>query len=385
MFSAPLARSASHVRSASHMRSASHVLMVSLVVMLLAVFCAPASASVTFERTPHEDEKGVLEPAPITPERSEQKAWRLKAARRGVYAAIDSAVRWRAAPIDACMRAAGAASGAVAKVDLSLLVDGTPSFKAAPGADPTLVSCITTAIGRQQLPVALHRGVRLSYTATWDASVPAAATPAAKAPAEIPTAPAAAPAAEPATAPAAEPAAAPPVATETPAVDPERDAFSPLVDLELGFGPVLWGGRVDDHEGFTSTSRERTTTLYVRQSDRGTRWLGAPVGIVSYAFGEEGFYCVTLAALGSTTAWKLRQVLAERYGPSRWDTRFGAYYWRGESVVVQLRPVLDTVAVTILDIARARASGLADRLPGDRDDPTEAGKNDRRMPKIFRE
>ncbi|MDP2305773.1 MAG: hypothetical protein Q8P18_07070 [Pseudomonadota bacterium] len=319
-----------------------------MISLFLAALLSDASAAVTFERAPHKDEAGALDPAPISNVRSEVKAWRQKAQRRGVYAAVDAAVRWRAAPIDACVRAAGTAAPVVAKVDIALLEDGQSSVTVGKGGDPTLAGCVAAAIGGQQLPVPLYAGVKLTYTAKWE-------------PSELVVAP---PSAE----------------------DAKRDAFAPLVDAELGFGPIPWGGRPADHEGLYATTTKLATTFYTRQADQLARWMGARTGQVLYAFGEDGLYGVRLAASGTTTTWKLREALVKRYGPSKWDTRFGAYFWRGESVVVQLQPVPDTeiASVTILDIARARKSGLADRLPGDRDDPTSVESN-RRMPKIFRD
>ncbi|MES2643007.1 MAG: hypothetical protein V4850_26215 [Myxococcota bacterium] len=340
-----------------------------MITLLLAALLAPASAAVTFTRTPHEDEKDSLEPAPVTTVKSETKEWRLKAQRRGVYAAIDAAVRWREAPIDACVRAAGATTPVTAQVDVALLEDGRSTVKAGPGADAGLAGCIATALGDQQLPVPLYTGVRLTYTATWDPA-PVVVPP--------PFVPPAAPVAE------VDPGA--PVAPPTPPEDPKRDAFAPAVDVELGFGPIPWGGRAADHEGMYASSTQLGTTLYTRQADTAARWMGATTSLVSYGFGPDGLYAVRIASSGSTTAWKLREALAARYGPSKWDVRFGAYYWRGESVVLQLQPVpnSEVVVVTLLDIARARASGLADRLPGDRDDPTGTTSN-RRMPRIFKD
>jgi hypothetical protein len=346
-----------------------------VITLLLAALLAtaPASAAVTFTRTPHEDEKDSLEPAPVTTVKSETKEWRLKAQRRGVYAAIDATVRWREAPIDACVRAAGATIPVTAQVDVALLEDGRSTVKAGPGADPGLAGCIATALGDQQFPVPIYTGVRLTYTATWDPA-PVVVPP--------PFVPPAAPVAE------VDPGAVSdaPVAPAAPPEDPKRDAFAPAVDVELGFGPIPWGGRAADHEGMYATSTEQGSTLYTRQGDTGARWMGASTQLVSYAFAADGLYAVRIASSGSTTSWKLREALAARYGPSKWDVRFGAYYWRGESVVIQLQPVpnSEVVVVTILHIPRARASGLADRLPGDRDDPTGTNSN-RRMPRIFKD
>lgn len=337
-----------------------------LLASLVAILAGTASATVTFTRTPHEDEEGVLEPAPDTAVKSEMSEWRLKAQRRGVYAAIDAAVRWREAPIDACVRAAGIAPGVTAKVDVSLLEDGRASVKVGPG-DATLAGCVATAIGGQQLPVPLYKGVRLTYTATWD-------------PAPLVVAP---PYVPPSASPAASPDAPPPIAAVTPE-DAKRDAFAPLVDEVLGFGPIAWGGRSADHEGMYATGTKLTTSFYKRQGDIFARWMGASTQLIRYAFSPDGLYGVTVNAGGSTTAWKLREALVARYGPSKWDTRFAAYYWRGETVVILLQSDDENqvAGVTILHMPRARASGLADRFPGDREDPSGKDSN-RRMPRIF--
>jgi hypothetical protein len=111
-----------------------------------------------------------------------------------------------------------------------------------------------------------------------------------------------------------------------------------------------------------------------------------PVQALIYGFGADGLYVVTLGVTGTTAQWQLREALVARYGPSRWDTRFNAYYWRGEDRLVQLGPTPGSAnaVVTLLDIDRAHESGLADRLPGDRDEPG-ATESNRRMPKIFKD
>ncbi|MDP2313934.1 MAG: hypothetical protein Q8P41_13590 [Pseudomonadota bacterium] len=354
-----------------------------LAAWLAAALLAPALAGVTYERTPHEDEAGPLDPAPITAVEREAREWRLKAERRGVLAALDAAVRWRADAVDTCMRAAGAPA-ASAVVDVALTSAGVPTVKAKKGADATLAGCVAASLG-DQLPVPLYSAVEVSYTARFDpasasASVSGPASASGAAPAFSP-APAATPAPASTPAPAATPAPA-----STPAPAGTDMAFAPLVDAERGFGPVPWGGPSADHEGLYATSSRDGSTFYTRQADTSARWLGARTSRVTYGFGADGLYVVTIGVVGTTTAWQLREALTARYGAPKWDTRFGCYYWRGATLLLQLRPEPNSEVATItwLDIPRGRASGLADRLPGDRDDPTSSDSK-RRMPKIFRD
>ncbi len=329
---------------------------------LLAALIGAASAAVTFERAPEKDEEGVLDAPPITADRSEARTWRLKAQRRGVWASVDGVVRRHADAVDACVGAAGGGTDSTAEIELTLSRFGVATVKARGGADPVLAGCVATVLHGQQLPVTLYDGVRVEYTVGFVPGVVAVAPDGAVAP----TAP-------------VDPVVAAPAA-------PASEAFAPRVDEERGFGPIPWGGRSSDHEGLYASSSRGSTSFYTRQADFSARWFGAPLRALEYGFGEDGLYVVTIGVSGKTTSWQLREALTARYGAPRWDTRFGAYYWRGEHVLLQFMPTTngEDVVITFLDIGRARVSGLADRLPGDRDDPATVDSN-RRMPKIFRD
>jgi len=313
-----------------------------------------ATAAVTFDRPPEKDEAGALDPEPSTTSEREQKEWRQKVQRRAIWAGVDATVRGAAPDVDACLRAAGVAAPVEATLELVVDVQGVARAKAGGKADPAVAACVIAPFDTVILPVLLVRTVDLDYTVKWDGVAPAEAP-----------------------APAPPPEGSPATATL---------AFAPLADNVPGLGALVWGAKADSFEAiYASNSREKTT-FYTRVADYGTRWLGVPVQALVYGFGADGLYVVTLGITGTTAQWQLRESLVARYGPSRWDTRFNAYYWRGEDCLVQLAPTpgSQNAVVTLLDIARAKDSGLADRLPGDRDEPGAVESN-RRMPKIYKD
>jgi hypothetical protein len=346
--------------------------------LLLAALLTPlAEAGTRFTRISDVAEAGVLGGAPMSTETAVVRTWREKAVTRGALAAADAAVRWRGASVGACMANGG---GAAVTADFTLRFAPTGEVKVTPDrdADAALVACFVEAF---TLPVSvpLRRDLSVKYTVAWSPSAPAA-------PVETPPADAAAPAVAPPAgalkAPVTFAAAAPSSAPAAPA--PASVAFAPAVDAERGFASLAWGDSASAHEGLQARSDAGGTVFYARYADADVKWFGAPLFGVSYAIGEDGFYAVTVGVVGTTTTWRLREALTARYGQPKWDNRSGVYFWRGQDVLIQFRPIpgAEEVAITLLDIARARASGLADALPGD---PYEPGQpeSDRRMPRIF--
>ncbi len=312
--------------------------------MVLAALMGVALAGVRFERPPAKVEEGALDAAPLTTSTAEHRAWRERMSTRGGYAVMDAVLRWRADDIDACVRTGGATADLTARVDVAVSTDGTTTVKAKDG-DLTLAGCVASVVGGLT-SAPLRRDVKGTYTVSWTAAADAAPT--------------------------------------TPAADPL--AFAPKVDDEGGFGAIPFGAPASVDESMMAVGSQKSTTFYQRQADYLVKWFGASLFGASYAFGEDGFYAVTVGVVGTTTAWRLREALTARYGPPRWDNRFGAYYWRGERLLLQYRPVpaSEEVTITLLDIGRARTSGLAESLPGDPVDPLETDA-DRRLPRIFQD
>ncbi|MFN7143499.1 MAG: hypothetical protein ACK4YP_06985 [Myxococcota bacterium] len=306
---------------------------------MVLVLLAAALADVRFERVPEKVETEDLGPIPMEDEAADRKKWLQDAAVRAGLAALDGAVRWRADGIDACARLAGLAAGTVAKVDVTVGVDG--AVKAKPRGDDPLAGCVVTALDGQVFPVIVSGDVRGKFTVTY-----------------------------------------------TPSAAPEAGATAPAarVDEERGFAGVAWGEPSERLENGTAVGSHKGTTFYARRSDLVGRWLGAKVTGASYAFGKDGLHSVRLSFVGTTTAWRVREALTARYGAPDWDNGFGAYFWRGANVLLLFRPVpgSEEVQVSLLDIARARASGLADRMPGDPVDPTKS-VDGRRLPRIFQD
>lgn len=313
---------------------------------MVLVLLAAALADVRFERVAEKVETEDLGPIPMEDEAADRKKWLLDAAERAGLASLDGAVRWRADGIDACARAAGVPADATAKVDVTVGLDGAVKAKAKDAS--ALGGCVVAALDGQVFPVIVEADVRGKYTVT---HTPGAAPDAS---------------------------AAPPSAAAAPA--------NPRLDEERGFAGVAWGEPSDRLENGTAIGSQSGTTFYARRSDPLGRWLGAKVTGASYAFGKDGLHSVRLAFVGTTTAWRLREALTARYGAPDWDNGFGAYFWRGERVLLFFRPVpgSEEVQISLLDIARARASGLADRMPGDPVDPTKA-VDGRRLPRIFQD
>lgn len=329
---------------------------------MVLVLLAAALADVRFERAPEKVETEDLGPIPMEDEAADRKKWLQDAAERAGLASLDGAVRWRADGIDACARAAGVAADAVARVDVTVGLDGAVKAKAKDGG--ALGGCVVAALDGQVFPLIVQSDVRGKYDVTW---TPGASSVASAAPAES---------------------AAPAAAEAASAVSsaPGNAAANPRLDEERGFAGIAWGGPSDRLEDGTAIGSQSGTTFYARRSDQIGRWLGAKVTGASYAFGKDGLHSVRLAFLGTTTAWRLREALTARYGAPDWDNAFGAYFWRGERVLLFFRPVpgSEEVQISLLDIARARASGLADRMPGDPVDPTKS-TDGRRLPRIFRD
>jgi hypothetical protein len=315
-----------------------------------------AHAAVTVDRPADKAEAGELTLPDEHASTADMHAWRVRAERRVDLAAVDAAVRWRMDRVEACL-AKAPAGAATLQLKVTVGPDGSVTRTSADkAADPTFLGCVQSAYAEQPLGVLLHDPVNLTYTFHADAAPPAAAVPVA-----------------------ADPAAAPAPGATAPA-----DAFSPALDAERGFSGVPWGARCADFEGMSAGSVHSGTTLYTRTADAGARWYGVPIQGLTYGCAEDGLYVAIVGVRGTASLYALRQALQARYGASRWDVPFGAYYWRGERVLLEARPApgTDAMVVTLLDMAGARATGLADRLPGDRPAPGNPA-GDRRLPHIF--
>lgn len=292
-----------------------------------------AHAGVTFERVKTKVE--TEDPGPIPDEEKKVRDWRVKISDRATYASFDQALEWRAGLMEGCLRSANLPA-AQAVVEISLSRDGTFAPRRLSG-DEKLAECLAIAL-KQPAFVPVYRSLSIKPTINWDPSTPALPTPP-----ELP------------------------------------------IDREQGFAVFSWGEASSGSEGMSYDTAKSTTTFMGRNGELFSSVLGSRTSGARYGFDNGEFYTAILHFSGSTDAWKVRDSLTTIYGPSKWDTSLNSYYWRGETNLLLYRVAgEDDVVVTLLNIERARKSGLADRLPGDKSASNNAASTGRRLPKTYK-
>lgn len=297
------------------------------------VLAGLAQAGVTFDRPKAKVE--TTDPGSMPAEEAKVRDWRARISDRATYASLDRALAWRADEVEACLRA-GNTPAAEAVVALSLTRDGVLGVRRTSGDEP-LVTCVSTAfVAPLFMPV--FRSLSGSVTVKWDPSTTPLPTP-------------------------------PPLA----------------IDREDGFAVFAWGDPSTGAEGMSYDTAQSSTTFMTRNGEYQAYILGARASGGRYGFDSGAFYTTILHFSGSTDAWKVRDTLTKIYGPSKWDTSFNSYYWRGDTNLLLYRVASDEdIVVTVMNIERARKSGLADRLPGDKSAGNNATSSGRRLPKTYK-
>lgn len=292
-----------------------------------------AAAGVTFAPGPDVD-VSALDPLPIAATTAVGRDWYGKARARETIRGVVLTGATFEEPITTCLGSSPAAT-----VTVRIAVDSTGVLDVQAPKDP-LGACVAGAMDGHRVPMLVASTARQAYTVTWDG------TPSLRS------------------------------GTPTP------EGFCPELDRAAGFSGVPWGAAGDSLPNAEVETVKDTSRTYRRSGDQEARWLGAKIA-ATFAFGESGFYAAGLTGQVSG-AFQVRERLVELYGQPRWDGPNKAWYWRGNERILQMIP--DTgngfFVVSLLDIGRARAGGLVERLPGD--PATEVGpEGGTRLPKIY--
>lgn len=299
------------------------------------LLASTALAGVVFERDATTDSTP-QDPLDYQSPTAESRVWYGVARERATRRSLDFALTTLTAVVAPC---AGPAATVVAKVSL----DKTGALSVAPVGKSVLGTCLKSALNGRVLPVLVSTPVSAEYTVRWDG------------------------------------------VADQPAVTAAPEAFCLPLDAEPGFSGVPWGALADTQPNLDVTSFKDTSRFYRRLGDSGARWFGADV-LATFAFGPEGFYAASVGGTSPTAAFHVREALTARYGTPRWDAKYMVWYWRGNERILQFSAPTgtDTYVVTLLDMGRARRSGMVDRLPGD---PVDAAHPEvgTRLPKIYQQ
>lgn len=164
---------------------------------------------------------------------------------------------------------------------------------------------------------------------------------------------------------------------EPPATPPDPDP----IDRDLGFGGIAFGQAPVTLGSSSVVKSTNGLVFYSRELDPEVRWLGVKTAGINYGFdADDRLFATIVQVEGDTGAFALRGALKTRYGQPRWDPVLRAWYWRGDRTLILAQDFTagDGVAVTLLDIELARATGRTGHLPGD---PVKQGVGT--LPRIF--